>query len=456
MSEVLLSALWFVLAVGVLITVHEFGHFWVARLVGVKVLRFSVGFGRPLLSWRSASDQTEYVVAALPLGGYVKMLDETEGDVPEQEVHRAFNRQPIASRVAIVAAGPAFNFLFAILAYWIMFMVGVTGVRPVVGAVTEGSIAAQAGLKAGDEILAVAGQRTATWETAILELLPKVMDGEPAELQIQDPGRGTRDLTLDLSGRSVEIEGSKLLPELGIRPWRPDIPPIIGRIVSGGAAQAAGLQAGDRIVSADGIPIGDWDEWVEYVRSRPGRAISAEVERAGQTIAVRLTPEAVTDDSGNVMGRIGAAVALSDASADEAPTATLRYNPLRALVEGVGKTWQMTTLTLHLLYKMVVGQASWENISGPISIAQYAGQAASVGVATFLAFLGLVSVSLGVLNLLPVPVLDGGHLLYYGIEAVKGSPVSEQGQLLGQRIGMALLLALMALAFYNDLARLFY
>ena len=456
MSEVLLSALWFVLAVGVLITVHEFGHFWVARRVGVKVLRFSIGFGRPLLSWRSAPDQPEYVVAALPLGGYVKMLDETEGDVPPQEVHRAFNRQRLAGRVAIVVAGPAFNFLFAILAYWVMFMVGVTGVRPVVGGVTEGSIAAQAGLRAGDEILEVAGERTATWETAILDLLPKVMDGKPVELEIQDPGGGTRRTTLDLSTRSVEIEGSKLLPELGIRPWRPDIPPIIGRIVSGGPAEAAGLQAGDRMLSADGTPIGDWNEWVEYVRSHPGRAISAKVERAGHTITLRITPEAVADDAGGVMGRIGAAVALTDASAHEAPTATLRYNPLRALVEGVGKTWQMTTLTLHLLYKMVVGQASWQNISGPISIAQYAGQAASIGVATFLAFLGLVSVSLGVLNLLPVPVLDGGHLLYYGIEAVKGSPVSEQGQLFGQRIGMALLLALMALAFYNDLARLFY
>jgi regulator of sigma E protease len=455
-GEVLPSLLWFALAIGVLVTVHEFGHFWVARRLGVKVLRFSIGFGRPLLSWRRGSDRTEYVVAVLPLGGYVKMLDETEGSVPAEEAHRAFNRQPIARRAAIVLAGPLFNFLFAVVAYWVMFMVGVTGVRPVVGAVTPQSPAAEAGLAPRDEIIKVDGEGTGTWEAVVLALLPDVLDGDVADLAVRDPGGRVRTATLDLGAEPIQVNAGNLLHAIGIRPWRPDIPPVIGRVVAGGAAYRAQLRAGDRIVSVDGRPVRDWEEWVQYVRDRPNKVLHTVAVRDGTRVELQIRPEPMTTEAGKVVGYIGAAVRNSPAPVGKGYVATVRYAPPRAFLAGAEKTWQMTTLTVQLLGKMVVGQASWQNISGPISIAQYAGQAASVGLATFLAFLGLVSVSLGVLNVLPIPVLDGGHLLYYLIELAKGSPLSEQAQVLGQRVGIALLLALMGVAFYNDLARLFH
>jgi regulator of sigma E protease len=456
MSDFLPSLLWFVVAIGVLITVHEFGHFWVARRMGVKVLRFSIGFGRPLFSWRRGPDQTEYVVAALPLGGYVKMLDETEGSVSAEEVGRAFNRQTVGRRTAIVVAGPLFNFLFAILAYWAMFMLGVSGVKPLVGSVIPGSPASAAGLQARDEILSVDGEPTPTWESAILALLPDAMDGDLARLEVRTSDGGTRQASLDLGGKPLKVEAGNLLREIGIRPWRPDIPPVIGRVIAGGAADRAHLRAGDRIVAVDGRPVQDWEDWVQYVRAHPGKTLRTVVDRDGTEIELQMTPEPTTSDSGEVVGHIGAVVKLSSASTVPGDyMETVRYGPVRALAAGAAKTWDMTALTLRLLGKMVLGEASWHNISGPISIAQYAGQAASVGVATFFAFLGLVSVSLGVLNILPIPVLDGGHLLYYAIELFKGGPLSEQAQLLGQRIGIALLLALMGVAFYNDLARLF-
>jgi regulator of sigma E protease len=456
MSEILPSLLWFAVAIGVLITVHEFGHFWVARRMGVKVLRFSIGFGRPLFSWRRGQDQTEYVVAALPLGGYVKMLDETEGSVPAEEAHRAFNRQPVARRTAIVVAGPLFNFLFAVLAYWIMFMVGVTGVKPVVGAVTRASPASEAGLAEGDQILAVGGKRTGTWESVVLALLPDVMDRDVARIEVRGHDGHIRHLTLDFAAAALKADAGNLLREIGVRPWRPDIPPIIARVVPGGAAERAELRAGDRIVSVDGQPVRDWDEWVQYVRNHPGEVLRTVVERGGKEIGLEITPASMTTESGKVVGHIGAVVKLAPAmTAHGDYLATVRYGPVRGFVAGAEKTWDMTSLTVRLLGRMLLGEASWRNISGPISIAQYAGQAASIGVATFLAFLGLVSVSLGVLNILPIPVLDGGHLLYYLIEFFKGSPVSEQAQALGQRIGIALLLALMGVAFYNDLARFF-
>lgn len=454
MGNVLFSVLWFVLALGVLVTVHEFGHFWVARTLDVKVLRFSIGFGQPLILWRSRADETEYVVAALPLGGYVKMLDETEGEVAPQETHRAFNRQSLGKRFAIVFAGPFFNFIFAVLAYWLMFMLGVTGVKPVIGDVDPGSVASNAGLRAGDEIVAVEGERTPTWEATILAMLPKVLDHEPVQIAVQDRRQSRRQVTLEVRGKGIELDQGNMLRDLGIRPFRLDIPAVIGKVIPGSPAERAGLRPGDKVLSADGNPIRDWEEWVRYVRKKPEAVIKTQVQRGPDVLLLDVRPDKAGGAAGGeVIGHIGASVQVSAAS--ESQLGVMRYPPLQALGAGLKKTWDMGSLTVHLLAKMVVGQASWQNISGPISIAQYAGQAASIGLTTFLAFLAVISVSLGVLNLLPIPVLDGGHLLYYGIEFFKGSPLSDQAQLLGQRIGIALLLALMGIAFYNDLARLF-
>ncbi|RMD71154.1 MAG: sigma E protease regulator RseP [Gammaproteobacteria bacterium] len=451
MTGFLTSLFYFLITLGALITIHEFGHFWVARRLGVKVLRFSIGFGTPLLRWKGR-DGTEYVIAALPLGGYVKMLDENEGEVPPEEVHRAFNRQSVYRRTAIVLAGPLFNFLLAILAYWAMFMVGVTGVKPIIGGVEPGSLAAEAGLKPQDEIVAVEGEKTPTWESAIFALLPKVLDREPVTLTVKEPSGRVERIVLDLSKAPSKLDEKDPLGALGIRPFRPDIPPVIGKVVPGGAAERAGLKPGDRILSVDGHPMRDWEEWVHYVRAHPEKTLHVKVQRGDEVLTLTLRPKAVVDERGKTIGRIGAYVQI-DAKAS-LPIGVLRYPPLKALGAALEKTWDMTALTLKVLAKMVTGHASLENISGPLSIAQFAGEAGSLGISPFLAFLAIVSISLGILNLLPIPVLDGGHILFYAIEMIKGSPVSEEVQAIGQRIGIALLIALMGLAFYNDLARL--
>jgi regulator of sigma E protease len=452
MNTALISLLAFIVAIGVLVTVHEFGHFWVARRLGVKVLRFSIGFGKPLWQRRFGADNTELVVAAIPLGGYVKMLDEHEGEVPATELDRAFNRQPVRSRMAIVVAGPLFNFLFAIAVYWLMFVAGVPGLRPVVGAVTPDSYAEQAGIVSGDEILAVGATATPTWETTVLALLDASLGGHDAvALTVRNSQGVERHLLASFESSDQLLKKGGVLENFGLTPWQP--PAVIDRLVEDGAGARAGLQPGDRIVQADAVAISSWSRWVDYVRARPGQVIEVRVLRSGQEIMLELTPDSVAD-AGQTIGRIGAYVRLPDDDQRATMRVVVRYGPLQAVSEALGKTWDVTTLTLRTLWKMVSGGASVENLSGPISIAQYAGQSAVVGLAAFLGFLGIVSVSLGVLNLLPIPVLDGGHLLYYLLELVKGSPVSEAAQLLGQKIGIALLLALMSLAFYNDLIRL--
>ena len=452
MNTALISLLAFIVAIGVLVTVHEFGHFWVARRLGVKVLRFSIGFGKPLWQRRFGADNTELVVAAIPLGGYVKMLDEREGEVPATELDRAFNRQPVRSRMAIVVAGPLFNFLFAIAVYWLMFVAGVPGLRPVVGAVTPDSYAEQAGIVSGDEILAVGATATPTWETTVLALLDASLGGHDAvALTVRNSQGVERHLLASFESSDQLLKKGGVLENFGLTPWQP--PAVIDRLVEDGAGARAGLQPGDRIVQADAVAISSWSRWVDYVRARPGQVIEVRVLRSGQEIMLELTPDSVAD-AGQTIGRIGAYVRLPDDDQRATMRVVVRYGPLQAVSEALGKTWDVTTLTLRTLWKMVSGGASVENLSGPISIAQYAGQSAVVGLAAFLGFLGIVSVSLGVLNLLPIPVLDGGHLLYYLLELVKGSPVSEAAQLLGQKIGIALLLALMSLAFYNDLIRL--
>ncbi len=443
----------FIVALGLLIAIHEFGHYWVARKLGVKVLRFSIGFGRPLWQRRRGPDQTEYVIAMIPLGGYVKMLDEREEPVPPEELHRAFNRQPLGSRFAIVAAGPVFNFLFAILAYWLIFVLGVPGIKPLVGEVQPDSPFAQAGVRAGDQILAVDGEATPTLEAARMALIEAALNQRRVSLEVAAETGEKRRLELDLSEIHADSIGRQFLQELGFSPLRPQIPAVIDELQPGGAAEQAGLQPGDRVLSVDGEPVSDWMDWAAKVRARPGRPMELEVERNGARLQITVTPARVETRAGPI-GRVGASPRIPR-QALEALRATQQYSPLAALPAAMGKTWDMSVLTLQMLWKMLVGQASLENISGPLSIASYAGQSAQIGLVPFLSFLAIVSISLGVLNLLPIPVLDGGHLMYYVVEFFKGSPVSEQTQLLGQKIGIILLAGLMLLAFYNDIHRLF-
>jgi regulator of sigma E protease len=452
--SVITSILWFILAIGVLVTVHEFGHFWVARRLGVKVLRFSLGFGRTLWSWRAGADQTEYVVAAIPLGGYVKMLDESEGEVAEHERHRAFNCQLLWKRVAIVVAGPAFNFLFAIFAYWLTFIVGIGGLKPIIGEVEPGGAAAAAGLVAGQQIVAVDGRDTRTWQSVLELIVGATLEDSALKLEIEEPGAAPRTVTLDLQGMGVdEFAGGRLFEALGLAPKRPVIPPIIGQVEAGGPADRGGLRRGDRVLAVDGKKLGSWREFVNVVRANPEQSVEMQVQRDGVSVSLVVRPSAVSSSDGAPYGRIGAGVTSPGTDTDY--YVTVRYAPWTAFVKAMAKTRDMSILTLRMLWKMVTLQISVKNLSGPISIAQYAGFSAEIGLTSFLNFLAIVSISLGILNLLPIPILDGGHLLYYLIESVLGRPVSEEAQFLGQRLGIAMLVGLMGLAFYNDLARIF-
>jgi regulator of sigma E protease len=453
MNGLFLSVAAFIVAIGVLVTVHEYGHFWVARRLGVKVLRFSIGFGKPLWKRTFGRDETELVIAALPLGGYVKMLDEREGEVAAAEISRAFNRQPVQTRIAVVVAGPAFNFLFAIIAYWAMFVSGVPGLKPVVGEVTPASHAAEAGILAGDEILAVEGEPTPTWEATVLALLEAGLDDlDTVSLTIRDSSGQERHLQAHFETPDELLKKGGVLGNFGLSPWQP--PALIESLVEDGAGERAGLLPGDQVVHADDVAINNWGQWVDFVRERPGQDIAVQVVRGGERVSLTVRPDSKTEN-GREIGRIGAYVRLPSDEQRATMRVVVRHGPLKAIPEALKRTWEVTTLTLRTLWKMVSGRASIENLSGPITIAQYAGQSAAIGLATFLGFLGIVSVSLGVLNLLPVPVLDGGHLLFYLVEVVKGSPVTDAVQLVGQKIGIVLLLALMTLAFYNDLIRLF-
>ena len=455
MIDFLTIAVAFIIAIGVIVTVHEFGHYWVARRCGVRVLRFSVGFGRPLWRRTMGRDETEWVIAALPLGGYVKMLDEREVDVPAGERHRAFNTQPVAARAAIVAAGPAINVLLALVAYSATFMLGVPGAVPRIGGVEPDSPAAVAGFEPGDRIVAVAGDATPTWADARLALLEAGLggDGRAVEVEVERDGGAPTVRRLAVDSLSLRGEVSDPVARLGFQRWLPDLPPRITDVVAESAAARAGLAGGDRVVRAGDMPIDDWRQWVDYVRERPGETFPVTVRRDGAERTVQLTPETVRE-GGQARGRIGAyGPELSQADRERMFT-TVRHGPLTAIGEGAAKTWEITRLTGRVLVGLLTGQASLDNISGPITIAQYAGASAQTGLSTFVGFIALISISIGLLNLLPIPVLDGGHLLFYAIEAVKGSPVSERAQALGQQIGIVLLFGLMALALFNDVARL--
>ncbi|OHV10476.1 RIP metalloprotease RseP [Kushneria phosphatilytica] len=439
-----------IVVLGVLITIHEFGHFWVARRCGIRVLRFSVGFGRPLLM-RVDRHGTEFALAAIPLGGYVRMLDEREAPVDPAEQHLAFNRQSVWKRIAVVSAGPLANFLLALVAYWLMFMVGTTTVTPMVGAVSPDSPAAGGGLERGQEIVRIEGERTRSWEEVNLALIGAI-GRDRLHFETRNEGGALQQHTLNVSSYMAQQDPPRPLETLGFVPWRPATPPVIGRVLPEGAAAAAGLQAGDRIISIGGVHIDDWSELVNQVQASANRTLELQVSRNGQTRPVTLKPRPHQLDDGRSVGYIGAAAEPGQWPAQY--RRELRYGPLEAVGRALHRTASMTALTVGSIRKMLTGLISPSNLSGPITIARVAGESARSGLETFIGFLAYLSISLGVLNLLPIPVLDGGHLLFYAIEAVRGRPLSDRAQAMGLRIGAALVAALMIMAFYFDLMRL--
>ena len=443
----------FVVAVGILVTVHEFGHFWVARRLGVRVLRFSVGFGRPIWTRRGAGG-TEYAIGILPLGGYVRMLDEHDGEVSEAERGEAFNHKPLWARSAIVLAGPAFNFVFAALAWWLVFVIGSAGLRAVVGEVEPGSLAERAGLGRGDAVVAVAGRESRTWSAVVAATLGEALDRDRVEVRWTGPDGGAGAGHLELAGVALDgLASGNFFDTVGIEPAMPASRPVIGAVNADEPAARAGMRPGDVVVRALGEPIGSWMEWVRFVRARPGVEFPVEVRRGERTVTLVLRPDAV-ESGGVTIGRIGAAL-HQDARPGENWYVTERSTPLEAANRAVARTWEITSLTVGLLWKMVRLELSSEHLSGPITIARYARDSANDGFTRFLEFLALVSVSLGILNLLPIPVLDGGHLLIHLAEAVKGGPLSARTMALGYQAGLALLVGLMGLALYNDVMRLF-
>ncbi|MFA5984273.1 MAG: RIP metalloprotease RseP [Methylococcaceae bacterium] len=447
------TLVFFIIAISILVSIHEFGHFWVARKTGVKVLRFSLGFGKVLWSYQKHPEDTEYVLSAVPLGGYVKMVDEREGDVSPADLPYAFNRQPLWRRMAIVLAGPVFNLLLAVFLFWAALVIGETGIKPLLGHVEQGSLAAAAGFDEGDEIIAINGKLTPTWSEAISTLISEALENSQT-IKIKTQTAEGQEVTKTLTLTEKDIEQPDVLyGRLGLKPWSPKLKPVIGEVLPDSAALAAGLQHGDVIISADGQAIHDWMEWVEYVKVHAETAIQLVIERGDVQMPLVITPKRVETEQKSE-GKIGASV---DVPAELLKSLSVDYalSPLDAVPVAFEKTWSYSVATIKMMGKMLVGKASVENLSGPISIAQFAGQSASIGLVAFLKFLGLVSVSLGVLNLLPIPVLDGGHLLFFVIEGVKGSPVSEKIQIMFQQVGMALLLSLMALAMVMDIGRLF-
>ena len=438
-------------ALGVLVTFHEFGHFWVARRCGVKVLRFSVGFGIPLLRWHDRKG-TEFVVAAIPLGGYVKMLDEREGEVPPELVDQSFNRKSVYQRIAIVIAGPVANFLLAIIFFWILAMLGSQQVRPVIGAVEPGSIADKAGLMSGQEIVSVDGEPTSGWAAVNLQLIRRLGETGSIALRVaeQDATAQSPHL-LVLSDWLKGADDPDPIRSLGIRPWRPALPPVLAELDAKGPAQASGLKTGDRLLALDGQSVSEWQQVVDWVRTRPETRITLRVERDGAQIDVPVTLAAHGEGKA-ATGYLGAGV-----KGVEWPPEMLRevsYGPVAAIAEGARRTWTMSVLTLDSLRKMLFGELSVKNLSGPITIAKVAGASAQSGAGDFLNFLAYLSISLGVLNLLPIPVLDGGHLLFYLIEWARGRPLSEKIQGWGVQIGISLVVGVMLLALVNDLGRL--
>jgi regulator of sigma E protease len=452
MVTLLQTLLAFVVALGALIVFHEFGHYLVARLCGVKVLRFSVGFGRPLLRRTFGKDATEWVLTAFPLGGYVKMLDEREGPVAPEEIGRAFNRQSLGRRFAIVLAGPVANFLLAILLYWLLFMHGVPGARPIIGVPLKDSPAARAQFSPGELIVRLGDSEIATWQDVRWAMLEHALRKEVVNVEVHSE-RGTIEFRrLDLSAVSAEQIDADLMQIVGLTRFQPVLKPLIGQLVPGEPAQRDGLKTADEILSIDNVPITSWDDLVAEVSKAPDRKIEFKVRRETREVQLWVTPRA-RQINGQTVGRIGAGPEVDPALSKRLMT-EVRYDTLAALGKACERTWEVSVFSLKMLGKMIVGEVSLRNLSGPITIADYAGQSAQLGWLSYLSFLALISISLGVLNLLPVPLLDGGHLLFYGVEWIKGSPVSDRVMELGQQFGVVLLFSLMAFAIYNDINRL--
>lgn len=456
MLDILGPILWLAVALGLLVTFHEFGHFWVARRCGVRVLQFSIGFGPALFS-RTGRDGTEYRLAAVPLGGFVRMLDEREGAVPDSELDQAFNRKPLGQRIAIVAAGPLFNIIFALAAFWLMFIVGIPETRPVVGE-TSG-IAAEAGLEREDMIVQVGQSRTESWTHVLLELMPRALDREPVSVVAERPGGSRRTIDLPLDRVARDFDESRALEAIGLAPWRPNLPAVVDAVNADTPAARAGLQSQDRILDIAGEPVDGWRDIARLIpahgldeRGQP-RELAIGIERDGRQLQFDLTPE--LRDGRPVIG-IQSPPPDDAARADiERAYTIVRHGPVDAVGQAFAETGRLTAATFGMLGRMITGSASLSNLSGPITIAQMAHSSALLGFSRFLFFLGLISLSLAIINLLPIPVLDGGHLMYYLVELIKGSPVSENTQIMGQYLGILMVVGLMSLAIFNDLLRLF-
>jgi regulator of sigma E protease len=436
----------------VLVAIHEFGHFWVARRCGVKVLRFSIGFGTSLFSWRDAQG-TEYSIAAIPLGGYVKMLDEREGEVPAAELHGAFNRKPVLQRIAVVSAGPLANLLLAVVAYWFLYMAGESGYVPLISEVEPDSVAALAGLEVGQEIVAVDGGETPTWQALSFRLLERIGDTGTIKFAVKYPDSDViYESEAGIDRWLSDQEQPDLFGGLGIELYTPPFPPVVGEVVAQSPAESIGILPGDTMLRADGVSMDLWMDWVDYIRARPGQPIDLEYQRGSDILQAVLVPERITDEKGEAIGRVGIAVAMPDMP----PELERQFSrgPLESLGASVVRTWDLSVFTLNSIKKMLMGLISPKNLSGPITIAKVATASAKSGLESYISFLALLSVSLGVLNLLPIPVLDGGHLLFYTIELLAGRPVPEKIQVVGYQLGLFMVLGIMVLALYNDFTRL--
>lgn len=442
-----------IVLLGPLVAIHEFGHFWVARRLGVKVLVYSIGFG-PVLWKRLGKDGVQYQLAAIPLGGYVRMADEREGEVAPEDLPHAFNRQSPWTRMAIVAAGPLINLIFAVLLFWVLFLPPSEQLNTRIHHILPQSAAAQAGLQAGDRIVAIDGQTTQTLEELNYALLDRM--GETGRVQVvAERGSSIHSYQLPIQ-QFMSGTAQDPMTQLGFRAWQPNLAPVIGEVMAGGAAERYKLQVGDRIVAINQQPITEWLQFSEIVKKYPEKLVVLKIERQGKVLELSVMPTAKRDAMGAQYGQLGLAPTIPEAGL-QAPAdyrQTVQYTPWMALIKATEKTWDLSVMTVQAFGKMIRGLIGLDNISGPITIAKVAGHTAELGWQAFIGFMALMSVSLGILNLLPIPILDGGHLVYYFVEAVRGRPLSEHIQAFGFRVGMAMLGAMMLLALFNDFSRL--
>ena len=450
---IFLTIIAFIFALGLLIVFHEFGHYLVARLCNVKVLRFSVGFGRPLIRKYWGRDKTEWIIAAFPIGGYVKMLDEREGKVAPEDLPRSFNRMTVSRRFAIVSAGPIANFLLAILLYWFLFMYGVSGMKPTLGQVTPGSPAAIANFEAGETLVKIGDELVTTWQDARWVLLSKAIERTPAlSVETLSPDNKITWRKLNLNELNADDLDADFLKKIGLNVYQPEIKPIIAQVIPNGIGDRAGLLINDEILSVNEKEIVQWKDLVQQIQNNPGNLLVMKIQRNDTMVSVKIIPE-LTTRNGRQIGKVGIGPKI-DHSKIKDLLVEVSYPASTAMEKAINKTWETSIFTLQMLWKMVMGEVSIKNVSGPITIADYAGKSAQMGVASYLGFLALISISLGVLNLLPIPLLDGGHLMYYVVEIIKGSPLSERAMEIGQQMGMMMLFTLMAFAIYNDINRL--